>query len=105
MQLLSNTSNPDPVFTEWAAGGGYLFRDTLLLSADFRNREGRWTDVVLHGGAEIWFFNALALRTGLDRGMVTIGAGLQDKMWQADISLETDNNLGNIYMLSFTVRN
>jgi hypothetical protein len=105
LQLISSTSDPDPVYTEWAAGGSYLFRDTLLVTADFRNREGRTTDVVLHGGAEIWFFNALALRTGLDMGMVTIGAGLQDKHWQADFSLETDNNLGNIYMLSFTVRN
>ncbi|MCB1183205.1 hypothetical protein KDM41_07215, partial [bacterium] len=105
LQLISTTSSPDPVFTEWAAGGSYLFRDTLLLTADFRNREGRTTDVVLHGGAEIWFFDALVLRTGLDEGMVTIGAGLQDVHWQADFSLETDNALGNIYMLSFTVRN
>jgi len=105
LQLVSTTANPDPVYTEWAAGGSYLFRDTLLLSADFRNREGRTTDIVMHGGAEIWFFDALVLRTGLDHGMVTIGAGLQDKHWQLDFSLETDNNLGNIYMLSFTVRN
>ena len=105
LQLLSTTANPDPVFTEWAAGGSYLFRDTLLLTADFRNREGRTTDVVLHGGAEIWFFDAMVLRTGLDHGMVTIGAGLQDTHWEADFSLETDKNLGNIYMLSFTVRN
>ena len=105
LQLISSTSDPDPVYTEWAAGGSYYFRDTLLLSADFRNREGRTTDIILHGGAEIWFFNALALRTGLDKGMVTIGAGLQDKHWEADFSLETDNKLGNVYMLSFTVRN
>jgi len=104
LQLISTTSSPDRVFTEWAVGGSYMFRNTLLMTADLRNREGRTTDVVVHGGAEIWFFDALALRTGLDRGMVTIGAGLQDKFWQADISLETDNNLGNIYMLSFTVR-
>ncbi len=105
LQLLSSTANPDPVYTEWAGGGSYLFRDTLLLTADFRNREGRTTDIVLHGGAEIWFFDALVLRTGLDRGMVTLGVGLQDIHWEADFSLETDNNLGNIYMLSFTIRN
>jgi hypothetical protein len=105
LQLISTTSSPDPIYTEWAAGGSYYFRDTLLVTADFRNREGRTTDIVLHGGAEIWFFDALVLRTGLDQGMVTIGAGLQDTHWQADFSLETDKNLGNIYMLSFTVRN
>ena len=105
LQLISSTADPDPVYREWAAGGSYLFRETLLISADFRNREGRTTDVVLHGGAEIWFFDALALRAGLDESMVTLGVGLQDVHWQADFSIETDNKLGNIYMLSFTVRN
>ena len=86
LQLISTTSSPDPIYTEWAAGGSYLFRDTLLVTADLRNREGRTTDMVLHGGAEIWFFDALVLRTGLDQGMVTIGAGLQDTHWQAAFS-------------------
>ena len=105
LQLISTTANPDPVYTEWAAGGSYLFRDTLMLTADLRSREGRDLDTVLHGGAEIWFFDALALRTGLHAGMVTMGVGLQDVHWQADFALETDNKLGNVYMLSFTVRN
>ena len=104
LQLISTTSNPDPVYSEWALGGSYLFRNTLLLTADVRSREGRELDTVVHGGAEIWFFNALALRTGLHAGMVTMGVGLQDVHWEADFSLETDNKLGNVYMLSFTVR-
>lgn len=105
LQLISSTANPDPVYTEWAAGGSYLFRETLLLTADVRSREGRELDTVLHGGAEIWFFDALALRTGLHAGLVTMGVGLQDVHWQADFALETDKKLGNVYMLSFTVRN
>ncbi len=105
LQLIESTSDPDPVYTEWAAGGSYLFRETLLVTADFRNREGEISNVVLNGGAEIWFFDAMVLRTGLDQGMVTMGAGLQDKHWQIDFTLETDKKLGNVYMLSFTVRN
>lgn len=105
LQLIQSTSNPDPVFTEWAAGGSYLFRETLLLTADFRSREGEFGNIVLHGGAEIWFYNALVLRTGLDQGLVTLGAGLQDKHWQADFTIQTDKALGDVYMLSFTVRN
>lgn len=104
LQLLDNTSNPDPVYTEWAFGGNYLFRDTLLITADFRDREGEWNNVILHGGAEIWFYDALVLRTGMDKGMVTMGAGLQDDYWEVDFSLETDKKLGNVYMMSFTVR-
>jgi hypothetical protein len=105
LQLLESTSSPDPIFTEWAAGGSYLFRETLLVTADFRNREGEFTNVVMHGGAEIWFYDAMVLRCGLDHGLVTLGAGLQDKHWQADFTIETDKALGNVYMLSFTVRN
>ena len=105
LQLLESTSDPDPIFTEWAAGGSYLFRETLLVTADFRNREGEFNNIVLNGGAEIWFYDAMVLRGGLDNAMVTLGAGLQDDHWQVDFSVETDNNLGNIYMLSFTVRN
>ena len=105
LQLLENTSSPDPVYTEFAVGGSYYFRDTLLMTADFRDREGEWDNIVLHGGAEIWFYDALVLRTGLDSSMVTLGAGLQDKHWQADFSLETNKKLGNVYMFSFTVRN
>jgi hypothetical protein len=104
LQLISTTADPDPVFTEWAVGGSYLFRDTLLVTADLRDREGEWNNVVLHGGAEIWFFNTLVLRSGLDEGMVTLGAGLQDDHWQTDFTLETDKKLGNVYMLSFTLR-
>ena len=105
LQLIENTTDPDPIFTEWAAGGSYLFRETLLITADLRNREGRSLDTVVHGGAEIWFFDAMVLRAGLDVGLVTMGAGLHDDHWQLDFSLETDKALGNVYRLSFTVRN
>lgn len=105
LQLLQNTSDPDPVYTEWAAGGSWLFRETLLVTADLRNRDGQTTNVIVHGGAEIWFYNALVLRAGMDRGLVTMGTGLQDDHWAVDLCVETNRKLGNVYMLSFTVRN
>ena len=104
LQLISTTANPDPVFTEWALGGSYLFRNTLLMSADLRSREGELKNTALDWGSEIWFFNTLVLRAGMDAGMVTLGSGLQDKHWRMDLALETNNKLGNIYMLSFTLR-
>jgi len=105
LQLLNTTTDPDPVYSQFALGGSYLFRDTLMLSCDLRSREGGWGNSALHGGAEIWFFDAMALRAGLNQGMVTMGVGLQDVHWQTDVSLETHNELGNVYLLSFTVRN
>lgn len=104
LQLISTTADPDPVYTEWAVGGSYLFRETLLVTADMRNREGEWTNTVLDWGAEIWFYNTLVLRSGMDAGMVTLGAGLQDKHWRLGLALEANNKLGDVYMLSFTLR-
>ncbi len=104
LKLISTTANPDPVYSEWAVGGSYLFRDTLLVTSDLRSREGEWNNAVLDWGTEIWFYNTLVLRSGMDAGMVTLGTGLQDKHWQLDLALETNNKLGNVYMLSFTLR-
>ena len=105
LQLLDNTSDPDPIYTEWAAGGSWLFRETLLFAIDLRNLDGDPNNIIVHGGTEIWFFDALVLRAGLDHGMISMGTGLQDVHWQADFSVEADRELGNVYMLSFTVRN
>lgn len=104
LQLLDTTVDPDAVFSAWAAGGSYLFRDTLLIACDARSRDGDWTNVTLHGGAEIWFFDALALRAGISGGQVSMGVGLQDEHWQADMALESAEELGNVYQFSFTVR-
>ncbi len=104
LQLISTTANPDPVYSEWALGGSYLFRETLLVTTDMRSREGEWSNTVLDWGTEIWFYNTLVLRSGMDAGMVTLGAGLQDNHWRLDLALETNNKLGNVYMLSFTLR-
>lgn len=105
LQLIDTTTDPDPVYSTFALGGSYLFRDTLLISCDLRSREGGWGNNTGHVGAEIWFFNALALRAGFSGGQMSMGFGLQDRHWETDLSLESLEQVGNVYMLSFTVRN
>ena len=105
LQLLSTTVESDPVYSHFAIGGSYLFREILLLSCDLGSREGGWDDNVVRLGTEIWFFDTLALRSGINNGLVTMGFGLQDKHWQADFALESFMETGNVYTLSFTVRN
>jgi len=104
LQLISTTTDPDPVYSEWVLGGSYLFRETLLATADLRSREGELNNMVINWGAEIWFFNTLALRAGMAEGKVTLGAGLQDAHWRLGLALETNNKLGDIYEISFTLR-
>jgi len=105
LQLISTTVVSDPVFRAFAVGGSYLFRETLLVTADLRSREGGIDDTTINGGAEIWFYDALALRSGIFEGRVTMGLGLQDERWRFDLALETHKELGDIYLLSFTLRN
>lgn len=105
LSLVTTTDRPDPAYAEWALGGSYLFRETLLVTVDVRSREDGLLDTALRGGAEIWFFDALALRAGMDAGTTAMGVGLQDVHWQADFALENNRPLGNVYVLSFTVRN
>ena len=38
LQLIDTTTDPDPVYSEFALGGSYLFRETLLVTADFADR-------------------------------------------------------------------
>ncbi len=105
LQLISTTVVSDPVYQAFAVGGSYLFRDTLLVTADLRSREGGWDDTTINGGTEIWFYDALALRAGMFEGHVTMGVGFQDDRWRLDLALETHKELGDVYLLSFTLRN
>jgi hypothetical protein len=104
LQLITTTVDPDPVYDQFAVGGSYLFRDTLRLSMDARSRESGWDDVGLYAGAEIWFFDTLALRSGVGDGQISMGFGLQDAHWQLDVALENHEELKDVYILSFTVR-
>lgn len=104
LQLIGTTTHPDPVYRAYAVGGSYLFRDTLLLTADLRSGQFDFDTLHVNGGAEIWFFDALALRAGLFEGNVAMGLGLQDRAWRADIALETHEEVGDAYILSFTLR-
>ena len=104
LQLLGTTTNPDPVHRAFAVGGSYLFRDTLLLTGDVRSARFHFDELRINAGAEIWFFDTLALRSGLYEGNVTMGLGLQDRSWRADFALETHEEVGDAYILSFTLR-
>lgn len=105
LQLIGTTTRPDPVHRGFAVGGSYLFRDTLLLTGDLRSAQFHFDELRVNAGSEIWFFDTLALRAGLYEGNVTMGLGLQDRAWRADIALETHEEVGDAYILSFTLRN
>jgi hypothetical protein len=104
LKLLSTTSQPDPVYRDYAIGVSYVFRGLLLLTFDLKSRYGKLDNTIGHLGSELWFFNAVALRGGFRQDKMTLGMGLRGNRWQLDIMSETHNELGNTYQFSATIR-
>jgi hypothetical protein len=108
LTLISTTTAPDKVPREFALGASYIFRNTMLLSGEVRRKSfvPAYYDskVTLHAGAEVWFFDVFALRTGVDAGHPTVGWGLFVNPVGVDISLLSTRRIGNIYRLSASLR-
>ena len=104
LKLIDTTEKSDPVESEVRLGGTYLFREVMLLSAEWRIP----TDApsyyeqknTLNLGTEIWFYDAFALRTGLNRDRITAGLGLRAKNVEIDVALLSERRIGSLYRLS-----
>ena len=108
LSLITTTSSPDRVPREVALGASYVFRNTMLLTGEVRRRAfvPSYYDSKLsfHGGAEVWFFDVFALRTGFDGSHPTVGWGLFVDPVGVDISLLSAGRVGNIYRLSASLK-
>jgi len=86
-------------------GFTYTFREVLLTSFELKTRYAEdYTMTVGRFGSELWFFNAVALRSGFEQEHMTAGIGLKSEHWQLDVMLETHNELGNTYQFSATIK-
>jgi hypothetical protein len=104
LQLLSTTTDPDAVVSEFRFGGSYLFREVMLMTAEIRTPrdvpeyyEDRYT---LNIGTEVWFYDAFALRAGMNRDRITAGLGLRTKHVRVDVALLSERRIGSLYRLS-----
>jgi len=104
LKLIETTSDPDPIMSELRLGGSYVFREVMLMSAELRMPrdvpeyyEQRNT---LNLGTEIWFYDAFALRAGLNRDRITAGLGLKTKPIRVDVALLSERRIGSLYRLS-----
>jgi len=106
LSLLSTTEETDPVYAELRLGASYLFREVMLMSAEWRvPREApAYYDekASLNLGTEIWFYDAFALRTGMNRDRITAGLGLKSKNLLVDVALLSERRIGSLYRLSAT---
>ncbi|MFH0778828.1 MAG: type IX secretion system membrane protein PorP/SprF [Candidatus Eisenbacteria bacterium] len=108
LSLISTTESPDKVPREFALGASYVFRGTMLLAGEVRTKHfvpGYYdSKVSFHGGTEVWFYDAFALRAGFDGGRPTVGWGLSVAPVSVDISLLSAGRIGNVYRLSASLR-
>jgi hypothetical protein len=104
LTLLSTTTDPDPIVSEFRLGGSYLFREVMLMTVEVRTPrevpdyfEDRYT---VNLGTEVWFYEAFALRAGMNRDRITAGLGLRTKHVHVDVALLSERRIGSLYRLS-----
>ncbi len=81
-----------------------MFREVMTLSGEWRvPREApAFYDekASLNLGTEIWFYDVVALRAGLNRDRITAGLGLKTKNLLIDVALLSEQRIGSLYRLS-----
>jgi hypothetical protein len=107
LKMIATTAESDPISTELRLGGTYVFREVMLLSGEIRRPtevpayyDGK---VSYYVGTEIWFYDAFALRSGLERNRATAGVGLRIQNLTVDAALVSDRRPGNKYRLSLSL--
>jgi len=107
LQLLETTDDPDPIRSELRLGGSYLFRDVMLMSLEWRMPKDvpayYDNDTSINLGTEVWFYEAFALRAGMNRDRITAGLGLRTKHILVDVALLSERRIGSLYRLSATL--
>ncbi|MBC8451059.1 type IX secretion system membrane protein PorP/SprF [bacterium] len=104
LQLIEASGASDPIYMELRLGGTYTFREVMLMSVEWRApREApEFYDAKasLNLGTEIWFYNAFALRAGMNRDRITAGLGIKSKNLRLDVALLSERRIGSMYRLS-----
>jgi hypothetical protein len=107
INLISTTEDGDPIFSEFRVGGSYTFRDAMLITGEVRRARDvpdYYEDKLSYYlGTEIWFFDAFALRTGLNRNRAAAGVGLRISKLTVDAALLSGRRPGNKYRLSVSL--
>ncbi|MCK4546733.1 MAG: hypothetical protein KAW17_04740 [Candidatus Eisenbacteria sp.] len=104
INLIDTTTETDPVPRDYRAGFSFVVREVWLLTMDVVKRDTDESSSTLHAGTELWFYDAVALRAGVDRGRITMGAAVDAGRWQIDGVVSAHQMMGNLYRLSLTLR-
>jgi hypothetical protein len=104
LKLLETTEDTDKVSSELRLGASYLFREVMLMTAEWRvpNDVPSYYDekTSLNLGTEIWFYDVFALRAGMNRDRITAGLGIRAEHVRLDVALLSERRIGSLYRLS-----
>jgi hypothetical protein len=107
LSLIGTTQSSDPIRAEVRLGGTYTFREVMLVTGEVRlpadvpgYYESRTTYCL---GTEVWFFDAFALRSGLQGDTATAGLGLRIDNLTMDGALMAAGRPGSKYRLSLSL--
>jgi hypothetical protein len=104
IKMIDTTVDADPVPRDIRGGFSFIVREVWLLSLDVVKRDTDESAYTLHAGTELWFYDAFALRAGVDRGRITMGAAIDAGRWQLDGVVSAHRIMGNTYRLALTLR-
>ncbi len=104
LQLLSTTTEPDPIVSEFRLGGAYVFREVMTMTVEWRapREVPSYYDSrsSFNLGTEVWFYDVFALRAGMNRDRITAGLGLKADPVRIDVALLSERRIGSLYRLS-----
>jgi hypothetical protein len=104
IKMIDTTTDTDPVPRDIRAGFSFIVKEVWLLTMDVVDRDTDRASLTLHAGTELWFYDTFALRAGVDRGRITMGAAIDGNRWQIDGVVSAHRIMGNTYRLAFTLR-
>lgn len=104
LKLISTTDDPDAIVSEFRLGGSYVFREVMLMTAEWRvpSDAPSYYDSKssFNLGTEVWFYDVFALRAGMNRDRITAGLGLKADPVRIDVALLSERRIGSLYRLS-----
>lgn len=78
-------------------GVAYTWPADVNWIVDLVSRDGQFKDLSanIHGGVEVWFDQAYAVRVGLEQGRLAGGIGVAARSLSFDVALSSHRELGN----------
>lgn len=87
-------------------GVAYTWPADVNWIVDLVSRDGKFKDLGdnIHGGIEVWFDQAYAVRVGLEQGRLAGGVGIAARSLSFDVALSSHRELGSSLGISATWR-